>query len=1238
MRALASRPGDARPRFAPRTPAWRCGARAALAAHFVFALLAALLASLPAQAQDTTTLVLHPDFGGPVTGVGGLFTLGEDEGIRPQSGPNRFHVFDRFDVAADDTVEWASALPTDNIFNLVTGGDASLISGRLRSSLDADVYFVNPDGIIFGQGAELDLQGSFFASTADQLEFAGGGQLTLRDADRANVMALAVADFEVFGFLDANESIDIDGAQLVVQDDAVLGLFAGRHVRVDPAVDTSLAVLQAGRVEIETQTGDVRLLGGRVTSSGTAMPGGPGVRITASDEIDVERGSVVESTGDLAITLTARTIEVDDTGSEVVSRVADVDAGAISLVADQRIMIGDGARVASEASGTGTAGDIDFTARDLLLLGSEVTTSASAPSAGQGDIDFSVERVANVVDGRIESDVPGANAGRVSITAPLVVLQGDTRVASRASSVAVEADLLVRTAEAEIEAPTVDISGNEIVRTLQADLNERLEVLPQHFFEQQVRLERSCAARSGEALGSLVLDRQRVTEYRPNRLRRAHYQTRRERLHPTASDEPASWNPFPDWLHAISRPTADDWLYLAQRGERIGNLSSASTAASQGISIVEHDGQRAALHAVRARIRASIGDPDGAQRDFAAANEYAFRSDDAALRAGVQLDGATTMALAKEFDAAIPALEFALSLARTSEADAVAMAAEANLASTLLAAGRREEAVLQLEEHLNPAPQLPITADEIDSAIHLALAAYRAGLRQPAADLLIAIAAHSTRLDQDREVAFAWAYLAQFYADEGRDLDAIELTRWAIEASLASDELARIAPLEVQLGDLLRRAGDLSGAVRAYDMALRATPLLGPSGALPLVRDPFADTSASLPVATRLVDALLGQATQTTVLEARSDLLRQARDRVEAQRVRELRNHFRDPCIVAIERQPADSVPRSLVVHPVPLDDRLALIVSSGGGLRAYDVPVGRVELLARAAATERQLRDRTTNRFQAGAAQLYEWLIRPIEAEITAPDVDTLVFVAGPGLRSFPMATLFDARDERYLIEKIAVAATQGLTLTQPRSLDPKAFVMLRAGLDGAPKGGVGLPTVSRELEALATLFDGVELIGERFQAENIERALTRDSFDVIHIASHGRFPANGDAPYLVTAGDPLGLDDLAAMIRRTRFRDRPTELITLSACETAVGDEGAALGFAGLALRSGARSTLATLWRVNDQASADFMQTFYARLAEGDTTRAGALREAQLDFLDNTVLRHPYFWAPYLLLGNWQ
>jgi CHAT domain-containing protein len=97
------------------------------------------------------------------------------------------------------------------------------------------------------------------------------------------------------------------------------------------------------------------------------------------------------------------------------------------------------------------------------------------------------------------------------------------------------------------------------------------------------------------------------------------------------------------------------------------------------------------------------------------------------------------------------------------------------------------------------------------------------------------------------------------------------------------------------------------------------------------------------------------------------------------------------------------------------------------------------------------------------------------------------------------------------------------------------------------------------------------------------------------------------------------------------------PIELLVLSACQTATGDRRAALGLAGLAVRSGARSTLATLWSVNDRSTALFMVEFYRELGQPGVTKAQAVRNAQLALLKQPQYEHPYYWAPFILLGNW-
>jgi CHAT domain-containing protein len=113
------------------------------------------------------------------------------------------------------------------------------------------------------------------------------------------------------------------------------------------------------------------------------------------------------------------------------------------------------------------------------------------------------------------------------------------------------------------------------------------------------------------------------------------------------------------------------------------------------------------------------------------------------------------------------------------------------------------------------------------------------------------------------------------------------------------------------------------------------------------------------------------------------------------------------------------------------------------------------------------------------------------------------------------------------------------------------------------------------------------------------------------------------------------LRMDELEALIKLSRFREEPIELIALSACETAAGDDRAALGLAGIAVKAGARSALATMWLVEDVAAARLSASFYENLGQPGTSKAKALQQAQQGLLDE--YDHPFFWAPFLLIGNW-
>jgi CHAT domain-containing protein len=139
------------------------------------------------------------------------------------------------------------------------------------------------------------------------------------------------------------------------------------------------------------------------------------------------------------------------------------------------------------------------------------------------------------------------------------------------------------------------------------------------------------------------------------------------------------------------------------------------------------------------------------------------------------------------------------------------------------------------------------------------------------------------------------------------------------------------------------------------------------------------------------------------------------------------------------------------------------------------------------------------------------------------------------------------------------------------------------------------------------------------------------------VHIATHGKFERYPEDSFLLTFDDKLNMDQLNQLIGLYRFRDEPLELLTLSACETAAGDDRAALGLAGLAIKAGARSALATLWFINDEASSVLVAEFYRQLLDPTISKAVALQRAQMKLIQDPAYRHPTYWAPFLLLNNW-
>jgi CHAT domain-containing protein len=284
---------------------------------------------------------------------------------------------------------------------------------------------------------------------------------------------------------------------------------------------------------------------------------------------------------------------------------------------------------------------------------------------------------------------------------------------------------------------------------------------------------------------------------------------------------------------------------------------------------------------------------------------------------------------------------------------------------------------------------------------------------------------------------------------------------------------------------------------------------------------------------------------------------------------------------------------------------------------------------------------------FMSASTQLYKWLIQPVATELKNSKVENLVFIPDGSLGNIPIAALYDETNKEYLVQKYAIAISPGLQLFTPKPLKRKALNTLAGGLSNPPSDTnfAPLPYVKSELASIGKLgIPTTTLYNEKFKSTTLAQTINREPFRVVHLATHGQFSSKASETFILAADGRINLVQLNSLLKsREEKRTEPIELLVLSACETAKGDKRATLGLAGIALRAGARSTLASLWQIGDISTAQFIQSFYRNLVDNKST-AQALRLAQLELLcknpqsgcDNRF-RRPLYWASYVLVGSW-
>ncbi|BAY13420.1 CHAT domain-containing protein [Calothrix sp. NIES-2098] len=498
------------------------------------------------------------------------------------------------------------------------------------------------------------------------------------------------------------------------------------------------------------------------------------------------------------------------------------------------------------------------------------------------------------------------------------------------------------------------------------------------------------------------------------------------------------------------------------------------------------------------------------------------------------------------------------------------------------------------------------------------------------AQLLARAIEQAREIKDPRAEAYSLQQLGKLYQQNGQLIDAQKLTIQAQKIAQEIDAADLVARTAAQSGTIAQEKGDIKSAIAAYEIAFNYLQSLR-SDLIAINPDVQFDFRESIePIYRDYVSLLLQEGDDQSNLK-------QARQVIEALQLAELDNYFKDACVdsrpVSIEQIDV----KAAVIYPIILSDRLEVILSiPNQPLHHYSTQLSKKQVentlkhlysyMSRGYIREESFRL---------SQKVYKWLIAPAEEKLNSSQVKTLVFVLDGFLRNLPMAALHDG--DRYVIEKYNVALSPGLQLF-PQGLERKKLGVLAAGLIEARQGFSSLPAVKDEIQEVTANIQAKVLLDQKFTRDSLRKALETQPFPIVHLATHGQFSSNPEDTFLLTWSDRISFLDFDRLFQKRRLGIlEPIELLVMSACQTAAGDNRATLGLAGFALRSGAKSTIASLWSVNDESTSNLMKEFYQQLNNPQLSKAEALRQAQLKIMANPAYQHPYFWAAFVLVGNW-
>ncbi len=506
--------------------------------------------------------------------------------------------------------------------------------------------------------------------------------------------------------------------------------------------------------------------------------------------------------------------------------------------------------------------------------------------------------------------------------------------------------------------------------------------------------------------------------------------------------------------------------------------------------------------------------------------------------------------------------------------------------------------------------------------------------------LLTDVADGAVVIANRRLMSHALGNIGRIHEEAGRYADALSYTRRAVFDAQSVTAVELLYLWHWQSGRILSKQGNDNDALVAYRSAVRSLQAVRVDSVPECqVFNQIPYDTVIEPISMGFIDLLLRTSASSGETDGGQQVLTEAIEVLETMKVAEMQDYLKDNCLSALQPWKTglkDIEQQTAVVYPVSLEDRIEIVIYLQGAMKRISVPVGKKQFDLEIQLFRQRLEDITRKDYLIQAKKLYDWIISPIESELANGNINTILFVPQGGLRMIPLSALHDGKN--FLIRKYSVATAQGFSLISPLVFIKGKTSVLSIGITEAVQGFPPLESVGEELDAIRLVYPGLTLKNNDVLMNRVEQELRDGAYSIVHFATHGEIGRTSKQTFLLAWDGKITMAHFEQFMAPNRYRRNPVELLVLSACQTAAGNDLSGLGLAGIGLKAGARSSLGTLWSVDDRSASALIAEFYRNLKDPLISKVKALQKAQMKLLYELNYQHPFYWAPFLLIGAWQ